>query len=101
MPLALAQSDVGCAMGPVVEISPALSGLTFLSADPKKIMDAFDLSLVAHRTIRQNLFFAFFYNAVAIPVAVAGLLNPLVAVVAMFLSSLTVIGNALRISGNK
>jgi hypothetical protein len=48
--------------------------------------------------IHQNLFFAFFYNALGIPLAVAGFLNPLIAVVAMFASSLTVIGNALRIA---
>lgn len=58
-------------------------------------------SQLATRTIRQNLFFAFLYNVTAIPLAVSGLLNPLVAVTAMFGSSFTVIGNALRITWMK
>ena len=65
---------------------------------PGRLFDALKLSVLFTRTIRQNIFFAFFYNAVAIPAAAAGLLSPLIAVSAMFLSSLMVTGNALRIS---
>ena len=56
------------------------------------------MSALTGRIIHQNLFFAFFYNGLAIPLAVLGFLNPLVAVCAMFASSLTVIGNTLRIT---
>jgi Cu+-exporting ATPase len=59
------------------------------------------LSALTAKTIRQNLFFAFLYNGLAIPLAIAGLLNPLIAVFAMFASSLTVVGNALKISRKK
>jgi Cu+-exporting ATPase len=69
-----------------------------LEQDPGRVMEAIDLSRRTVRTIRQNLFFAFLYNSVAIPLAIAGWLNPLIAVFAMFASSLTVTGNALRIS---
>jgi cation transport ATPase len=55
------------------------------------------LSSSAVKAIHQNLFFAFFYNALAIPLALSGLVNPIIAVLAMFVSSLTVIGNALRV----
>ena len=95
---ALAQADVGCAFGPAVRAVRGASDLTFLSPDPAKIIDAFELSALTTRRVRQNLFFAFLYNAVAIPVAAAGLLNPLVALCAMFASSLMVTGNALRIT---
>jgi cation transport ATPase len=96
---ALAQADVGCAFGPAMQAVRGASDLTFLSPDPGKLIDAFELSRLTTRRIRQNLFFAFLYNAVAIPVAAAGLLNPLVAVCAMFASSLMVTGSALRMSG--
>lgn len=95
---ALAQADVGCAFGPAVQAVRGASDLTFLSPDPRKLIDAFELSGLTTRRIRQNLFFAFLYNGVAIPVAAAGLLNPLVALCAMFASSIMVTGNALRIS---
>jgi cation transport ATPase len=72
-----------------------------LAAEPGRVLDVLDLSQLATKTIRQNLLFAFLYNATAIPLAVSGLLNPLIAVVAMFGSSFTVIGNALRITRMK
>jgi Cu+-exporting ATPase len=95
---ALAQADVGCAFGPASGTLRNASDITFLSPDPRKLLDAIALSALATRTMRQNLFFAFSYNAVAIPVAALGLLNPLIAVLAMFASSLVVTANALRIS---
>ncbi len=95
---ALARADVGCAFGPAMQAVRGAADLTFLSPDPGKLIDAFELSSLTTRRIRQNLFFAFLYNACAIPVAAAGLLNPLIAVCAMFASSLMVTGNALRIS---
>ncbi len=96
---ALAQADVGCAFGPAMEAVRGASDLTFLSPDPGKLIDAFELSGLTTKRVRQNLFFAFLYNAIAIPVAAAGLLNPFVAVCAMCASSLMVTGNSLRMSG--
>jgi Cu+-exporting ATPase len=98
---ALAQADVGFAFGAGTNILREASDITLLTPDPSRVTEAIDLSRRAVRTIRQNLFFAFFYNSIGIPLAVAGWLNPLIAVFAMFASSLTVIGNALRISKGK
>jgi Cu+-exporting ATPase len=95
---ALAQADVGFALGTGTHILQKASDFTLLASDPTRVSDALDLSALAVRAIRQNLFFAFLYNSIAIPLAVAGSLNPLIAVFAMFASSLTVIGNALRIA---
>ncbi len=95
---ALAQADVGFAVGTGTHILREASDFTFLAQDPTKVLQALTLSKLAMKAIRQNLFFAFFYNCLAIPLAMAGFLNPLIAVAAMFVSSLTVIGNAVRIS---
>jgi Cu+-exporting ATPase len=95
---ALAQSDVGFALGRRSNIAQDASDVNIVTDDPTKVLDVLTLSASTMRIIRQNLFFACFYNALAIPMAAAGTLNPLVAVVAMFASSLTVIGNTLRIS---
>jgi Cu+-exporting ATPase len=98
---ALAQADVGFALGAGSNILQEASDVTLLSSDPVKVLDALELSSKAVRAIRQNLFFAFFYNSVGIPLAMAGWLNPLIAAFAMFASSLTVIGNALRMTRGK
>jgi Cu+-exporting ATPase len=89
---------VGFAFGTGANLAREASDITLLTADPLKLLQALDLSRRTTRVIRQNLAFAFLYNALAIPLAVAGLLNPLLAVCAMFASSLSVIGNTLRIS---
>jgi Cu+-exporting ATPase len=89
---------VGFAFGAGTNILREASDITFLTPDPSRVLEAIDLSRRTVRTIRQNLFFAFLYNSIGIPLAVAGWLNPLIAVFAMFASSLTVVGNALRIS---
>jgi heavy metal translocating P-type ATPase len=93
----LAQADVGIALGPAGNLTREASDITLLSGDPSRVLETLDLSGRTMKIIRENLFFAFFYNCLGIPLAVAGLLNPLVAVSAMVLSSLTVIGNTLRI----
>jgi heavy metal translocating P-type ATPase len=98
---ALAQADVAFAMGSSHSVTKEASDLLIPSGKPLSIADAFELSSLSLRTTRQNLSFAFLYNAIAIPVAAAGLLNPLIAVLAMFMSSLTVIGNTLRVSKAK
>ena len=98
---ALAQADVGFALGVGSDLIREASDITILAAEPERVLDVLDLSQLAAKTIRQNLLFAFLYNATAIPLAVSGLLNPLIAVVAMFGSSFMVIGNALRITKMK
>jgi heavy metal translocating P-type ATPase len=96
---ALARADVGIALGAGSNIIREASDITLLSSDPLRVLTVRKLSAATSRIIRQNLFFAFFYNVLSIPLAVAGALNPLIAVLAMFVSSLTVIANTLRISG--
>jgi Cu2+-exporting ATPase/Cu+-exporting ATPase len=94
---ALAQADVGIALGAGAGVLPQSSDITLLSDDPLKIREVMDLSSLSLRIIRQNLLFAFFYNILAIPLAVSGILNPLLAALAMVASSLTVVGNTMRI----
>ncbi len=95
---ALAAADVSFAVGAGHDITNEAADLIIMGGKPAKIIDALDLSALSVRATRQNLCFAFLYNVIALPVAAAGLLNPLIAVLAMFMSSLTVIGNALRLS---
>jgi heavy metal translocating P-type ATPase len=94
---ALVQADVGFGLGTSVNVSREASDVTLMTGDPARITEVLDLSSLTVRIIRQNLLFAFFYNGLGLPLAVAGLLNPLVAVIAMFGSSLSVIGNSFRI----
>jgi heavy metal translocating P-type ATPase len=94
---AFAQADVALACGVRTDLVREASDIAILAAEPRRVLDVLDLSQLATRTIRQNLVFAFLYNVTAMPFAVSGLLSPLIAVVAMFGSSFTVIGNALRI----
>jgi Cu+-exporting ATPase len=95
---ALAQADVGVALGLRSKLTHEAADITLLSDDPAKLLLVLRLASRTMRTIRQNLFFAFFYNLLGIPLAIAGLLNPLIAVFAMLASSLTVIANTLRLT---
>ena len=95
---ALAAADVSFAVGAGHDITNEAADLIIMGGKLTRIIETFDLAALSVRTTRQNLRFAFLYNVTAIPVAAAGLLNPLIAVLAMFMSSLTVIGNALRLS---
>ena len=95
---ALAQADLGIAFGTRSGLLRQAGDFTILAEDLQKVSDALTLSLFSTRIIRENLFFSFFYNLFGIPLAMTGVLNPILAVTAMFASSLTVIGNTLRIT---
>ena len=92
---ALAAADVGIAMGSGTDVAMSAAGITLMRGDPSLVADALDISRRTHAKIRQNLFWAFVFNAVGIPLAAAGLLSPVVAGAAMALSSVTVVSNAL------
>ena len=101
---ALAKADVGIAMGTGADVAMESAGLTLLKGDLRGVVRGVKLARATMRNIKQNLFFAFFYNAIGVPVAagvlypVAGiLLSPIVAAAAMSLSSVSVVGNALRL----
>src|SRR5262249_9158793 len=93
---ALAAADIGIAMGGGTDVAIASAGIPLLRPDLRLVNKARQLSTKTVRTIRQNLFLAFVYNALSIPLAALGLLSPIWASVAMSLSSLSVVGNALR-----
>ena len=94
---ALAQADVSVAMSTGADAAIEASDITLLHGDIAKIAEAILLSRATLRTIRQNLGWAFGYNVIAIPIAIAGLLNPIVAGGAMALSSVSVMANSLRL----
>ena len=105
---ALASADVGIAMGTGADVAVESAGITLLKGDLQGIVRARRLSQATLRNIKQNLFFAFAYNSLGVPVAAGvlypitgALLSPMIAAAAMSLSSVSVIGNALRLRGVK
>jgi len=103
---ALAAAEVGIAMGTGADVAIESAGITLLKGDLTGIVKARTLSLAVMRNIRQNLFFAFIYNSLGVPVAAGVLypifgivLSPIIAAAAMALSSVSVVGNALRLRG--
>jgi Cu+-exporting ATPase len=101
---ALAQADVGIAMGTGADVAMESAGITLVKGDLTGLVRARRLSEATMRNIKQNLFFAFIYNALGVPIAagilypfIGLLLSPIIAAAAMSLSSVSVIGNALRL----
>ena len=101
---ALAAADVGIAMGNGTDVAMASAGMTLVKGDLNGIVRARKLSAATMRNIRQNLFFAFLYNARGVPIAAGALyplfgmlLSPAIGAAAMALSSVSVVGNALRL----
>ena len=95
---ALEQADLGIAVGRASDVAREAADIILLKSEIEAVPEALGLARATLRTIRQNLFWAFFYNAISVPLAALGFLSPVLCALAMGLSDLLVIGNALRLS---
>ena len=98
---ALAQSDIGIAIGKGTDVAIETAEIVLVNDDLRNVVKAIKLSKQTLRTIKQNLFWAFIYNSIGIPLAALGMLNPMFAALAMSLSSVSVISNSLRLKNYK
>jgi len=95
--IALAQSNIAIAMGQGADVAINVSDVVLLDEKPQSIFDAYKISRRTFTAVKENLGFSLLYNVIAVPLAVAGFVNPLIAALSMSLSSLVVVGNSMRI----
>jgi len=95
--IALARSDIAIAMGNGADVAISVSDVVLMDEKPQSIYEAYRISRRTYRAVKENLGFSLAYNLIAVPLAMAGFVNPLVAALSMSLSSLVVVGNSMRI----
>jgi len=99
--IALASSNIAIAMGQGTDVAISVSDVVLLDEKPQSILDAYRISRRTFKAVKENLTFSLLYNMIAVPLAVMGFVNPLIAALSMSLSSLVVVGNSIRIKSLK